>query len=116
MEAYGALLAEYARRRDAEAALWVLQDFFERGGTPDDQMFDTVMDLCMRTGEFRRAMQVSWPYQPLHFLRTLVSSNSDSCAPRGKYKGTVLVIRFAQIFTMLCSPEQNHEGSLEDWY
>ncbi|CAL8460726.1 g257 [Coccomyxa elongata] len=58
LEAYGALLAEYARRRDAEAALSVLRDFFERGGTPDDQMFDTVMDLCMRTGEFRRAMQV----------------------------------------------------------
>ncbi len=36
----------------------MLRDFFERGGTPDDQMFDTVMDLCMRTGEFRRAMQV----------------------------------------------------------
>ena len=58
LEAYGALLAEYARRRDAEAALSVLRDFCERGGTPDDQMFDTVMDLCMRTGEFRRAMQV----------------------------------------------------------
>ena len=61
LEAYGALLAEYARQRDADAALAVLQEFFERGGTPDDQMFDTVMDLCMRTGEFRRAMQVCWP-------------------------------------------------------
>lgn len=67
-------------------------------------------------GNFAAPCRCAAHISPLHFLRTLVSSNSDSCAPRGKYKGTVLVIRFAQIFTMLCSPEQNHEGILEDWY
>ncbi len=39
-------------------ALSALQDFFELGGQPDAQMFDTVLDVCVRTGRFRRAMQV----------------------------------------------------------
>ena len=58
LEAYGALIAGYARRKDADLALSALQDFFELGGAPDAQMFDTVLDVCVRTGRFRRAMQV----------------------------------------------------------
>ena len=58
LEAYGALVAGYARRKDADMALSALQDFFELGGQPDAQMFDTVLDVCVRTGRFRRAMQV----------------------------------------------------------
>ena len=58
LEAYGALVAGYARRKDADMALSALQDFFELGGEPDAQMFDTVLDVCVRTGRFRRAMQV----------------------------------------------------------
>lgn len=58
LEAYGALIAGYARRKDADMALSALQDFFELGGQPDAQMFDTVLDVCVRTGRFRRAMQV----------------------------------------------------------
>ena len=57
LEAYGALVAGYARRKDADMALSALQDFFELGGQPDAQMFDTVLDVCVRTGHFRRAMQ-----------------------------------------------------------
>ena len=58
LEAYGALIAGYARRKDADLALSALQDFFELGGQPDFQMFDTVLEVCVRTGHFRRAMQV----------------------------------------------------------
>ena len=50
-------MAGYARRKDADMALSALQDFFELGGQPDAQMFDTVLDVCVRTGHFRRAMQ-----------------------------------------------------------
>lgn len=52
------MLAGYARRLDTDAALDTLQRFVGAGGTPDARMFDTVVDLCVRTGEFRRAMQV----------------------------------------------------------
>ena len=58
LEAYGALIAGYARRKDADLALSAFQDFFELGGQPDFQMFDTVLEVCVRTGHFRRAMQV----------------------------------------------------------
>ena len=57
VEAAGAVLAGYARRGDAEAALDSLQRFARAGGAPDARMFDTLVDLCVRTGEFRRAMQ-----------------------------------------------------------
>ena len=63
LEAYGALVAGYARRKDADMALSALQDFFELGGQPDAQMFDTVLDVCVRTGHYRRAMQAG--YLPL---------------------------------------------------
>lgn len=71
--AYGALLAGHARRRNTGGALAVLQEFWERGGAPDAEMFDTVVDLCVRTGEFRRAMQVCCacpPSPPLQWLRS----------------------------------------------
>lgn len=58
LAAYGALIAGYARFKDADLALSALQDFFELGGQPDAQMFDTVLDVCVRTGRFKRAMQV----------------------------------------------------------
>ncbi len=46
--------------------MWcTLQGFWERGGAPDGQMFEVVADLCVRTGEFRRAMQVPGGYHPL---------------------------------------------------
>ena len=58
MEATGAVLAGYARLQDTEAALGTLQAFVGAGGAPDNRMFDTLVDLCVRTGEFKRAMQV----------------------------------------------------------
>ncbi|KAK9825475.1 hypothetical protein WJX81_008217 [Elliptochloris bilobata] len=58
VEATGAVLAGYARLQDTEAALGTLQRFVGAGGEPDGRMFDTLVDLCVRTGEFKRAMQV----------------------------------------------------------
>ena len=52
------MLAGYARLQDTEAALGTLQAFVGAGGAPDSRMFDTLVDLCVRTGEFKRAMQV----------------------------------------------------------
>ena len=86
LAAYGALIAGYARYRDADMALSALQDFFELGGQPDAQMFDTVLDVCVRTGRFKRAMQVRpWSVILNHRQRSdrnVISNNlasSSSC-------------------------------------
>lgn len=60
LRAYGALIQGYARLRQVEPALALLRDFYQLGGNPDAQMFDTLVDLCMRTGEFKRALQVGF--------------------------------------------------------
>lgn len=49
----------YARLNNAEAALDVLREFWQQGGEPDDTMFEVLVNLCVRTGEFRKALQVS---------------------------------------------------------
>ena len=49
----------YARLNNAEAALDVLREFWQQGGEPDDSMFEVLVNLCVRTGEFRKALQVS---------------------------------------------------------
>lgn len=76
LEAYGALIAGYARRKDADLALSALQDFFELGGQPDFQMFDTVLEVCVRTGHFRRAMQVQ---TELDVTPTITASSQQMC-------------------------------------
>ncbi len=48
----------YARLNQAEAALDVMRDFWQQGGEPDDSMFEVLVTLCVRTGEFRKALQV----------------------------------------------------------
>lgn len=48
----------YARLNQAEAALDVMRDFWQQGGDPDDSMFEVLVTLCVRTGEFRKALQV----------------------------------------------------------
>lgn len=81
LEAYGALVAGYARRKDADMALSALQDFFELGGQPDAQMFDTVLDVCVRTGHFRRAMQAGFfPLpEPCHSESAQPSCRAIAC-------------------------------------
>ncbi|KAK9868727.1 hypothetical protein WJX84_006572 [Apatococcus fuscideae] len=58
IEAYGAVIEGYAKQLDAEAALGVLKDFFELGGEADSRMYDIVVDVCVRTQKFQRALQV----------------------------------------------------------
>ena len=48
----------YARLNQAEAALDVMREFWQQGGEPDDSMFEVLVTLCVRTGEFRKALQV----------------------------------------------------------
>lgn len=52
-------LQGYARLNNAEAALDVLREFWQQGGEPDNSMFEVLVNLCVRTGEFRKALQVS---------------------------------------------------------
>lgn len=35
-----------------------MRDFWQQGGDPDDSMFEVLVTLCVRTGEFRKALQV----------------------------------------------------------
>ncbi|KAL3156917.1 hypothetical protein ABBQ38_001179 [Trebouxia sp. C0009 RCD-2024] len=58
VEAFGATIKGYARLNNAEAALDVLREFWQQGGEPDDTMFEVLVNLCVRTGEFRKALQV----------------------------------------------------------
>ena len=51
-------LQGYARLNQAEAALDVMREFWQAGGEPDDSMFEVLVTLCVRTGEFRKALQV----------------------------------------------------------
>lgn len=48
----------YARLNKAEAALDAMREFWQQGGEPDDGMFEVLVNLCVRTGEFRKALQV----------------------------------------------------------
>ena len=49
----------YARLNNAEAALDALREFWQQGGEPDNTMFEVLVNLCVRTGEFRKALQGS---------------------------------------------------------
>ena len=57
-QAYGALIAGYARMRDIDGALATLRKFHSVGGVPDSRMFDVLIDVCIKQGEFKRALQV----------------------------------------------------------
>ncbi|KAK9865371.1 hypothetical protein WJX84_012366 [Apatococcus fuscideae] len=58
IEAYGAVIEGYAKQQDADAALAVLKAFFLLGGEADSRMYDIVVDVCVRTHKFQRALQV----------------------------------------------------------
>lgn len=60
-EAYGAVIAGYARLRDVDGALATLRAFHAAGGAPDAQMFGVLMDVCIKEGQFKRALQVCLP-------------------------------------------------------
>jgi len=57
VEAFGAVVTGYVRLKSVNAAVNTVRKFHSIGGTPDAQMLDQLVDLCVRTGEYKVAMQ-----------------------------------------------------------
>lgn len=57
VEAFGAVVTGYVRLKLVAPAVDAVRRFHAAGGTPDVQMLDQLVDLCVRTGEFKVAMQ-----------------------------------------------------------
>ncbi len=58
VEAFGALVAGYARMRQVEAAVDAVRRYHAAGGAPDVHMLRSLADVCVRMGEYKVAMQV----------------------------------------------------------
>ena len=58
VSAYGAIVAGFARRQDAQAGLEAFRRFLSAGGTPDRMMYDTVLSLCIKCELYKSARQV----------------------------------------------------------
>ena len=57
VEAFGAVVTGYVRLKSVNAAVSTVRRFHSLGGQPDAQMLDQLVDLCVRTGEYKVAMQ-----------------------------------------------------------
>lgn len=57
VEAFGAVVAGYVRLKMVNPAVSTVRRFHSIGGEPDVQMLDQLIDLCVRTGEYKVAMQ-----------------------------------------------------------
>jgi len=57
VEAFGAVVTGYVRLKSVNAAVNTVRKFHSLGGQPDAQMLDQLVDLCVRTGEYKVAMQ-----------------------------------------------------------
>lgn len=57
VEAFGAVVAGYVRLKMVNAAVNTVRRFHSIGGQPDVQMLDQLIDLCVRTGDYKVAMQ-----------------------------------------------------------
>jgi len=58
VSAYGAIVAGFARRQDAQAGLDAFRRFLSAGGAPDRMMYDTVLSLCIKCELYKSARQV----------------------------------------------------------
>ena len=58
VSAYGAIVAGFARRQDAQAGLDAFRRFLAAGGVPDRMMYDTVLSLCIKCELYKSARQV----------------------------------------------------------
>lgn len=58
MEAYGALVAGYARLRMVTPAVDAVRRYHSAGGSPDVRMLESLADVCVRQGEYKVALQV----------------------------------------------------------
>lgn len=56
----------YSTQRDFSAALSLVRELDEDGPKPDERVYDTVIDLCVRHGAFEWAM---------HFVRRMERSS-----------------------------------------
>lgn len=57
VEAFGAVVSGYVRLKLVRPAVETVRKFHGLGGTPDIQMLDQLIDLCIRTGDYKVAMQ-----------------------------------------------------------
>ena len=57
VEAYGAVVTGYVRMKMVKSAVDTVRRFHAAGGKPDIQMLDQLVDVCVRTGEYKVAMQ-----------------------------------------------------------
>ncbi len=74
VSAYGAIVAGFARRQDAQAGLEAFRRFLSAGGAPDRMMYDTILSLCIKCELYKSARQVRGPR-----LRTNTSDGTLSC-------------------------------------
>lgn len=58
LAAHGAVMSGHARRRDFASATKALQRFVDAGGNPNSRMYNTLVDIAMRTGDYKKALQV----------------------------------------------------------
>lgn len=57
VEAYGAVVAGYARQLAVTPAVAVVKRFHAAGGSPDAQMLDLLANIAIRAGDYKVAMQ-----------------------------------------------------------
>ena len=57
MEAYGAVVAGYARQLAVGPAVAAVKRFHASGGSPDAAMLDILANIAIRSGDYRVAMQ-----------------------------------------------------------
>ena len=62
VQAFGALIASYARASLLDRALGAMKEFCRRGGVPDAAMVGSIVPLCLKSGSYRKAVQVQCPF------------------------------------------------------
>lgn len=58
IEAFTPVILSHAKAKRVDAALEYTRRFLQQGGEADDVLIEILVEMCMRTGEFRRAMQL----------------------------------------------------------
>lgn len=63
VEAFGAVVAGYARQLAVAPAVAAVKRFHAAGGSPDAPMLDILANIAIRAGDYRVAMQVGGAHQ-----------------------------------------------------
>jgi len=98
VEAFGAVVTGYVKLKQVNHAVDAVRRFHSAGGTPDIRMLDQLVDLCVRTGEFKVAMQAVRAVELMgteidkHKYKTLMMNmmrrQERVTAPSGRRKGS----------------------------